>query len=175
MFPFFFSDTQQTNPHLINCIGNPDSFCLQGVSRRFCEGKKFGTYAHPTICNKFIYCSPGRQDVETCPVGEGFNPFFRNCDWPGFLRCVDINISKYFFKTITSGWFLSLIFNPEVPRSQPLDSFKVGSAFNFSEVDQMSISNFWGLRHKKKTVFSGGAVALGQLNPIHKKRLWSFF
>ena len=99
---FFFSDTQQTSPHLINCNGNQDTFCTEGVSGRFCEGKQFGTYAHPSICNKFIYCSPAGQDVETCPVGEGFNPFFLNCDWPGFLRCVDINISMYFFKIVKS-------------------------------------------------------------------------
>ena len=98
---FIFSPlaVKQINPHLINC-NSPlkDPFCKDGVSPRFCNEKEFGVYAHPTFCNKIIFCGPGRQDVETCPIGTGFNPFFRNCDWPGFLRCVDIRIGMHFLK-----------------------------------------------------------------------------
>ena len=96
---FFSLDVEQINPHLINCNSptTQDPFCRYGVSPRFCKGKEFGIYAHPSFCNKIIFCSPGRQDVETCPVGTGFNPFFLNCDWPGFLRCVDIRRGMNFF------------------------------------------------------------------------------
>ena len=103
-FVFFSSDITQTTPYLINCNDNTtrDPFCEDGVSPRFCEGKEFGNYEHPSFCNRVIYCSPSGQHVETCTVGLGFNPFFSNCDWPGFLRCVDIRRGMYFFKSIKS-------------------------------------------------------------------------
>ena len=101
-FTFISSGTEQTNPHLINCNNDTvkDPFCEDGVSPRFCEGKVPGTYAHPSFCNKIIYCSNAGQNVETCQDGTGFNPHFLNCDWPGFLRCVDIRRGMYIFKSI---------------------------------------------------------------------------
>ena len=74
---------------------------MDGVSENFCRTKETGIYEHPSFCNRIIYCTPPRQEVEvvTCPPGTGFNPFFLNCDWPGFLRCVDIRrgIDIYIF------------------------------------------------------------------------------
>lgn len=103
-FTFFSSGAEQTGPYLINCNDNEvkDPFCKDGVSPTFCEGKVFGNYAHPSFCNKIIYCGPAGQVVETCKDGTGFNPYFLNCDWPGILRCVDIRRGVYFFKTIRS-------------------------------------------------------------------------
>lgn len=105
---FFFLDVPQIDPHLINCNDKPrDEFCESGVSPTFCEEKVPGKYAHPTICNKFIDCSHGRRFIQDCPPGTGFNPFFLNCDWPGFLRCVDIRTGMYFFKAFKSSLNLS--------------------------------------------------------------------
>ena len=102
-FMFFFLAIQQIDPHLINCIDTPrDEFCKSGVSPTFCEGKSPGKYEHHTICNKFIDCSHRRGFVQDCPTGTGFNPFFRNCDWPGFLRCVDIKTGMHFFNNSKS-------------------------------------------------------------------------
>ena len=96
---FFFLAIEQIDPHLINCNDEPrDEFCDSGVSPTFCEGKALGKYAHPTICNKFIDCSNRGRVIQDCPPGTGFNPFFLNCDWPGFLRCVDIRTGMYFIQ-----------------------------------------------------------------------------
>ena len=102
-FVLFFIDTEQIYPHLINCNDNPqDPFCRDGVSPRFCEGKTFGNYAHPSFCNKIIHCSSAGQDVQPCSFGLGYNSHISNCDWPGFLSCVDIKRGTYFFKPIKS-------------------------------------------------------------------------
>ena len=94
--------TEQLNPHLINCEDGEeqDSFCVEGVSRNFCRTKPSGIYEHPSFCNSIIYCTSGEREVVQCPTGTGFNPYFLNCDWPGFLRCVDIRRGiDIFFKT----------------------------------------------------------------------------
>ena len=90
---FLSLDMEQINPHLINCNEDEaerDSFCDEGVSRNFCETKESGIYEHPSFCDSIIYCTSSDREVVRCPAGTGFNPFFLNCDWPGFLRCVDI-------------------------------------------------------------------------------------
>ena len=45
----------------------------------------------------------------------------------------------------------------------------VDSAFNPSEANQMSTSNFWKRNGRSKLPPLSGSVALRQLNPIHKK------
>ena len=108
---FFCLDVEQINPHLINCNDDPiDEFCKTGVSRNFCVNKEPGKYAHPTNCNRFIDCSHNETFVQDCFPGTGFNPFFLNCDWPGFLRCADIRTGMYVFKTLKSSLTLVRFF-----------------------------------------------------------------
>ena len=85
----------QPSPNRLNCNGGqPDPLCIQGVSENFCEKKSIGIYEHPTFCDKLIYCVPGGQQVQPCPLGTGYNPYIRNCDSAGFLRCASINLGK---------------------------------------------------------------------------------
>ena len=46
-------------------------------------------------------------------------------------------------------WLRRRIPNPGVPWSKPLGGSKVDSVFYPSEVDKMSITNFWELSDKK--------------------------
>ena len=46
-------------------------------------------------------------------------------------------------------WLKGWISNPWVPCSKPLGDSKVGTAFHPSEVDEMSIKNFWELSGEK--------------------------
>ena len=70
-----------------------------------------------------------------------------------------------------SKWQMRLrhwIPNPGVLCSKPLGGSKVDSAFHHSEVGKMSTRNIWELSDKSNCLHKV-ALALRQLNPIHKK------
>ena len=58
---------------------------------------------------------------------------------------------------------------PWVPCSKPVGGSKVDSVFHPSKVDEVSTRNFWELSGKKVNCLLEVALALRQLNPIHKK------
>ena len=59
--------------------------------------------------------------------------------------------------------------DPGVMCSKLLGGSKVDSAFHPFKVDKMSTRNFWQLSGKKRNYLLKVAVALRQLNSIHKK------
>ena len=65
--------------------------------------------------------------------------------------------------------------NPEVPCSKPLGGSKVDPTFHLSDINQISIKNFWELSGKKKLPLRSGSVALRELNLIHQKGPQSLF
>ena len=86
---------EQPSPSLLNCRGDKrDSFFTQDVPENFCKKKPEGQgpYEHSGECDSIVYClSRGRQVVRKCNHLIGFNSRIKNCDWAGFLRCVNIN------------------------------------------------------------------------------------
>ena len=77
--------------------------------------------------------------------------------------------AKCVIKFLFRQWLRRWIPNPGVPCSKPLGGSKVDSAFHPSRVDKTSTRNFWELNGKKVNCLLEVAVALRQLNPIHKK------
>ncbi|XP_033116115.1 sushi, von Willebrand factor type A, EGF and pentraxin domain-containing protein 1-like [Anneissia japonica] len=57
---------------------------------KFCEGKSFGYYPHPTDCAKFVLCHVRlQQRVRTCPKGTKWHAQKTICDYEYLVDCDD--------------------------------------------------------------------------------------
>nr|ANJ46028.1 peritrophin 1 [Eriocheir sinensis] len=64
----------------VDCTGRPD---LQPAQPAGACLRQNGYFYHPdpTICNQFFFCSEGKGNLVTCPVGLVFNTKTNNCVW----------------------------------------------------------------------------------------------